>query len=99
MRNVSPEFADEIAALYEAREAAFAALRAANASSLTGQDMDAMVTAMAEIDERCEDLRRRFFPRRHRLVVTSGGAMLMSKANRHVEIVWTAPRRKPEVGR
>ncbi|MFE3057117.1 hypothetical protein [Nocardia sp. NPDC059239] len=88
MRPVPPEFAEQIAELDKAREAAFAALRAANARGLTGRDVDAMVTAMEEIEARCEELRRRYFPRRHKLVLTCGVAMLMSKSYRRAEIVW-----------
>lgn len=99
MRPVPAEFTAEIAALHEAREAAFAALRAANARGLTGRDADAFSAVMTEIDARCERLRRRFFPRRHKLAVTSGAALLMSRTNRHVEIVWSAPRPASEAER
>ncbi|WP_306364371.1 hypothetical protein [Nocardia sp. CC227C] len=88
MRTVPLEFVAEVAELDRLRENAFEGLRAANARGLTGSDMDAMVTALDEVEARCEQLRKRFFPRRHKLVITCGVAMLVSKTFRSCEIVW-----------
>ncbi|WP_280465553.1 hypothetical protein [Nocardia brasiliensis] len=88
MSTVSTDFAVEAAAIDDAREAAFAALRAAHARGLTGADLDAMCDAMDAIHARCEALRRRYFPRRHRLGVALGAAWVVSRTGRSLEVVW-----------
>lgn len=90
--STAPEFAVEASAIDDARTAAFAELAAANARGLTVADVDAMCTAMAELDARCEVLRRRYYPRRHKLVIAIGAAMVMSPTFRRREVVWRRPR-------
>ncbi|MBL1079482.1 hypothetical protein JK358_34260 [Nocardia sp. 2] len=87
-----PDFITEATAIDDAREAAFAGLRAANARGLTGADADAFAAAMSEVDARCERLRQRFYPRRHRLFIVHGAAMVVSPTFRSREIVWRRPR-------
>ncbi|MBF6298481.1 hypothetical protein IU459_13125 [Nocardia amamiensis] len=90
-RVLPPEFAVEVAAIDDAREAAYAALREANARGLTGADVYAVIDAMDQVTARCEELRRRYFPRRHRLFVACGVASIMSRTGRSTEIVWRRP--------
>ncbi|QIS19564.1 hypothetical protein [Nocardia terpenica] len=91
---VAPEFVAEASAIDDARVAAYAALRAASRRGLTGADVDAFHDAMEEITARCEVLRRRFYPRRHRLIVACGVAMVVSRTYRSREVVWTRPDRR-----
>ncbi|UGT71553.1 hypothetical protein LTT66_16240 [Nocardia gipuzkoensis] len=92
-RVLPPEFAVEVAAIDTARDAASAALREANARGLTGADIDAVIDAMDQVTARCEELRRRYFPRRHRLFVACGLAVVISRTGRSTEIVWRRPDR------
>lgn len=90
--STAPEFAVEATAIDDAREAAFAALRAANARGVTGADARAMQSAMDELDARCEKLRRRFYPRRHQLIITCGAAFTVSPTWRSRKFVWKRQR-------
>ncbi|MDO3648660.1 hypothetical protein [Nocardia mangyaensis] len=87
-RMLPPEFVVELATIDVARDAAYAALRAANARGLTGSDIDAFTAAMDRVTASCEQLRRTYFPRRHRLFVAGGLASIISKTGRATEIVW-----------
>ncbi|MGW0052018.1 hypothetical protein [Nocardia nova] len=86
------DFAAEAQAIDDARTAAFTALNHANTRGLTSADVDAIEHALAELAARCEILRRAFYPQWHRLVVTMGGAMVLSESGRVSEIVWKRPR-------
>lgn len=94
---ILPEFAAEATAIDDAREAAYAQLHAANARGLTGTDADAMAAALADIERRCEQLRRRYFPRRHKLFIALGAAMVVSRTYRSRQIVWTRPREEAPI--
>lgn len=87
----APEFAAECEAIDDVREAAYAALHEAIPRGLTAADIDAMSAAMDAVEERCEALRRKHFPRRHRLIITLGVAMVASKTCRS-QVVWQRAR-------
>jgi hypothetical protein len=58
-----------------------------------GGELDELMRRSAETDDREEAARRRFFPRAHRLSVTTMGALLVSKTGRSLRRVWAPPRR------
>jgi hypothetical protein len=86
------DFATEAAAIDDAREAAHAGLRAANVRGVTGDDLDAFSGAMESVQQRCEILRRAFYPRRAQLWIGNGTAMTLSATGRSRRIVWQRPR-------
>lgn len=87
---MAAEFQAEAAAIDDAREAAFAALREANERGVTGGDAEAMSAAMAEVDARCEVLRRTYFPQWRELTVALGAVSVVDHHGR-VEWVWVRP--------
>lgn len=89
-----PEFDAEARAIDEARTAAYAALRAANARGLRGSDVDAFDEALRAVAARCEALRRRYLPNRYRLVVIDGQAMTISPKGYTYRIVWNRASRE-----
>lgn len=96
--STSPEFCAEATAIDDARHAAYEALAAATTRGDLGlSDVEAMEAAMAALDARCEKLRRRFYPRRHKLIITCGAALTVSPTWRSRQVVWKrAPRHADE---
>ncbi|MEV0769944.1 hypothetical protein [Nocardia salmonicida] len=91
-RKMPPEFAVEVAVVAAVVDKAHADLGEANRRGLTGADCTLFLDAMDQASTRCEQLRREYFPRRHRLYVTGFSAAIFSKSGRCTEIVW---RREP----
>jgi hypothetical protein len=91
--NSDPEFATECAAIDAEREAMYSALSAARASGLTGADVDAMFSGMAELEVRAAALKLKFYPRRAgRLSIALGGALLVSPTGRTSGFLWKSDR-------
>lgn len=57
---------------------------------VTAADVDALMARSEQIDQRVEQLRRRFYPRAHRLVISHGSAVTVSPTGRSTRRVWTA---------
>lgn len=91
-RNVDAAFDREAREICAAREQWWGRLRAFNREGgmKTGAQADAVMQTSAELDARVEALRRRYFPRAHRLVVQNGKAITVSATARAVRRVWTA---------
>ena len=92
-------FADAAAALNAAREAWQADLKQLNAAvregTATGVDVDAIMARDAEISAGVELLRRKYFPRAHRLIIGMGSAITVSKTARSTRRVWAAAPARP----
>lgn len=86
-----PEFAAECAAIWAAREAAYAGLREANRAGLAPAAATAALEAHAECDARTEELRARHFPR-HRLIIAHGEAWVMTPKGRTGLLAWDGAR-------
>lgn len=91
-RATTLDFAAQAEAIDDARNRAYEQLRAANTRGLTIDDVDAFDDAMAAVAARCEILRRKFYPRHHRLVVTCGAALTVSATGRRCRVVWRRSR-------
>ena len=53
----------------------------------TGAMAEACMAKGRELDEACEEFRRRFYPRRHRVVSAGYSVMVVSRAARSVDVV------------
>lgn len=88
-------FADAAHAINAARSAWQDDLRTLNAAlrggTATARDVDAILARSAELDTAVELLRRKFYPRAHRLIIGHGSAITISKTARSTKRVWTAP--------
>jgi hypothetical protein len=79
----------EARAICAARAAWWDQLRAFNADeNKTGAMADVLFRASDDIDQRVEALRRKFFPRAHRLIVQAGEAITVSRTGRSTRRVW-----------
>ncbi len=86
---MAEDFRAEVVAIDDAREAAFAVLREANERGLTGAGAEAMSAAMADVDARCEVLRRKYFPQWKELTVALGA---VSVVDAHGRVEWVCVR-------
>lgn len=91
------ELVAELEQLAAAKSAWWDALRQANAEGVDGRRMSRLLAESAEVDERAEQLRRRYFPRAGKLCITADEAIgqaaeafTMSPRGRSVRMVWTA---------
>ena len=66
-------------------------LKALNAGTPTGRDLDALMQRSAELDAATERLRRKHYPRAHRLIIGLDMASTWSKTGRSSRVVWRAP--------
>lgn len=55
---------------------------AARADHLTVEHVEAVIAAGEKVDEACENFRRRFFPRVHKVVTAGGEVFTVSKTGR-----------------
>ena len=85
-----PDFAAQAVALDDEHESINAALaKVARSSELHGRDLDAIMQRMEEHRAATEELRRRYYPRAHRLVIVDGRAITASRTGRSVRTVWS----------
>ena len=90
-RPIDAEFDAEARSICSDLEAWWERLRAFNRSEgRTGAELDAIMASRDAIGDRAEELRRRYFPRAHRLVVQNGAAITSSPTARSIKRVWTA---------
>lgn len=91
---VSPEFDAAARAICADREAWYVSLRELNTAmekgQATGAMADALIAREADITARVEQLRRAHFPRAHRLVISMGSAITVSRTGRSTRRVWEA---------
>lgn len=86
-----PDFAARATELDDEREAINAAV-AASARRIDfadGEQIDDLMQRMADHDAAVEELRRRYYPRAHRLVIVDGKAITVSPTGRSLRTVWT----------
>lgn len=88
------DFAEIAAAISKDQSAWWVKLKSANAKIAAGEpagsEYDALMIAGERIRERTEAARRKFFPRAHRLVISDGTAITVSKTGRSTRLVWSA---------
>lgn len=80
-----------LVALYDERIALTKAM--ANHPAPTGAMADEVLDKGAELDAACEEFRRRYYPRRHRVVVGLRTVMAVSRTARSIVTVYDANER------
>ena len=87
------DFDTEARAICSERDAWWSDLRELNAGQrATGADFDALMQRSNALDARVEALRKRFYPRAHRLVISDGAATMVSRTARSTRRVWSDSR-------
>jgi hypothetical protein len=90
-----PDFAESAERLADERVRIDALISAGAAAArrdqLTGAQVEETLQLMATLNADIEELRRRHYPRAHRLVVVEDAAYLVSPTWRNVRKVWTRP--------
>ncbi|GAB6857355.1 beta/alpha barrel domain-containing protein [Microbacterium xylanilyticum] len=90
---VPAEASDLVDRIVSGEDAFWTGLRAFNRSDhKTGAQIDALMRSSDQRDEWIEELRRRFFPRAHRLIVDRRGVYTVSPTARSVRMVWSIPK-------
>lgn len=91
MTSTPRTFTIEAARINAAREQWHADLKALNSTgNMTGADLDALMKRSAQLDADTEELRRKYYPRAHKLIIGMGMASTWSKTGRSSRVVWYA---------
>ena len=85
-------FYDDAEKIADARKQWHDDLKQANRDGPTGTFVDELFTRSDALDAEIEQLRRQYFPRAHRLVITASGACTVSPTGRSIRTVWERQR-------
>lgn len=88
----APEFASEAESITREQESIYADLRAAKERGVAAADLDSAAGRFDAVEERVEQLRKRFYPSAARLTIGLGLAVISSAAARRNRIVWVEAR-------